>query len=109
MTREEEITQAAMSYRKNVKEHGEGFAVGVNRQYAFEAGAQWADEHPKSPWISVEDKLPADDECVLSVEITGKGKCHSHLDYYDSESGEWDSGCEMVSYWMPIPELPKGK
>ena len=24
----------------------------------FEAGVKWADAHPKSPWISVEDDLP---------------------------------------------------
>ena len=24
----------------------------------FEAGVKWADEHPKSPWISVKDDLP---------------------------------------------------
>ena len=48
MTRDEQVTEATEYYYNDI-----GLRV------AFEEGAQWADEHPKSPWISVEERLPA--------------------------------------------------
>ena len=47
MTREEPATEASEYYYNDI-----GLRV------AFEEGAQWADEHPKCPWISVNDRLP---------------------------------------------------
>ena len=33
----------------------------------FESGVKWADEHPKSPWISVKDDLPCNhDELFIN-------------------------------------------
>lgn len=32
---------------------------------AFAAGAEWADAHPKNPWISVKDRLPEPEQEVL--------------------------------------------
>ena len=46
MTRKDEITIASCAY-------GSG-----GSSIDFEAGAKWADNNPKSPWISVEDDLP---------------------------------------------------
>ena len=54
MTREEQIREAAkkttglFSYRN-------GYSTAED---AFIAGANWADNNPKSPWISVKERLP---------------------------------------------------
>lgn len=32
---------------------------------SFEAGVEWADNHPKSPWISVKDDLPCNHKELL--------------------------------------------
>lgn len=50
MTRTEEIQQAADA---NFRPEWHGSLID-----AFVQGAEWADEHPKSSWISVEDRLP---------------------------------------------------
>lgn len=81
----------------------------------FKHAVEWADEHPKSPWISVKERMPKDGEDVIfNVKFEGafvgifegvyngqpwwKASDHNgnHIDMYN------------VNYWMPIPELPKG-
>ena len=53
MTREEEIKQAA----------NENATCAI---LDYIDGALWADEHPKSPWISVEERLP-EKNCKVMV------------------------------------------
>ena len=36
---------------------------------AFICGAYWADDNPKSPWISVDDDLPCNHEELIDKEI----------------------------------------
>ena len=84
----------------------------------FEEGIKWADNNPKSPWISVNDDLPCNHEELI---ITS--------DYYEKETIEvitinefkmiglnymilcdnkwkWKYDIEFY-YWMPIPEVLK--
>lgn len=107
MTREEQIREAAkkttglFSYR-----HGYSTA-----EDAFVAGAQWADNNPKSPWISVEERLPEPEKEVI---IINKRK-HIDIDFLtdDGEDGYywWKSydtiwrDEDKITHWMPIPEL----
>ena len=107
MTREEQIREAAkkttglFSYR-----HGYSTA-----EDAFVAGAQWADNNPKSPWISVEDRLPEPEREVI---IVNKRK-QIDIDFLtdDGEDGYywWKSDeiiwCDddKITHWMPIPDL----
>ena len=51
MTRQEEIHSVS-------NQLSELYKCSKTFKMGFEEGAQWADEHPKSPWISVEDDLP---------------------------------------------------
>ena len=98
MTREEEIKFAAnedILYRDSV--------VAIDR---FIAGAEWADEHPKSPWISVEDRLPEYGELVLAV-IEGE-VCLCECATDDGVWFERGLTTDKPTYWMPIPEIPKG-
>lgn len=112
MTREEEIRQAAEEYSGLPK-----------YQDPFILGAQWADEHPKDPWISVNERLPEEFQIVF-VRMQG-GSCDSAM-YTNGvfrrdlqlNFGMKDDGYTIISWqqmfksnithWMPIPELPKG-
>lgn len=77
----------------------------------IKVGVSWADKNPKSPWISVEDKLP--EKGVLVIVKTGIDNCY--LAAKDSVALPKDEFmlpqlCEYVdevTHWMPIPELPK--
>ena len=104
MTREEEIRQEALKWKTNDNE--------FTTQTAFEAGAKWADEHSKSPWISTKECLP---ECSVNVLLLVDGNviCVGHLVMLQ-EGKEWmifnDRWRELdyVDYWMPIPGFPRG-
>lgn len=89
------------------------FEVGGFFDFAFYIGARWSDEHPKSQWISVKDRLPQLGHSVLVALPDGTCSTGSLLDY--SEVNYWNidhSGdlteVEDSDYWMPLPELPKG-
>ena len=73
--------------------------------HGIKVGVSWADENPKSPWISVEDRLP-DDGVLVIVAYRGRfGEILYASDAFHIDSG-WE-GHEDVVAWMPIPELPK--
>ena len=79
--------------------------------HGIKVGVSWADENPKSPWISVEDRLPEPEKEVI---ILNKRK-HTDIDFLtdDFEGGYywWKSDesifCEddEITHWMPIPKL----
>ncbi len=127
MTRDEEIRKEAD--RRTEK--------GNEDPLGFEAGAWWADEHPQSPWISPDVKLPDPHEQVL-VCVHKEGRSltirprpfefelnsrfteaeqsrilrrtrFSNSDFYD-KYGFLKHGADVynVLYWMHIPEAPKG-
>ena len=96
----------------------------------FEAGVKWADYHPKSPWISVEDDLPCNHEELMVKDEKGRLETKRVLvriqetdtsfkrPYFaDCMMSKWDgeeSGflwhlCSQgyITHWMPIPEPPK--
>lgn len=86
---------------------------------AFEQGAQWADTHPQSPWISVSDQLPQQYKPVVVLfynrAIDGSKEYDSCGGFYNSV-GEWIAfGYNVqnakinstVTHWMPIPDPPQ--
>lgn len=103
MTREAQIRQSAADWlRYNHPKCTQDMLV-----EAFRCGAQWADEHPKSPWISVEDKLP-DDGVLVIVAYRGRfGEILYASDVFHIDYGWESSYYDKVVAWMPIPELPK--
>ena len=107
MTREEQITQAARDIALN-------WNVGRGNEFYYRLDklteiARWADEHPKSPWISVKDRLPEKINKFMSEPVlcryTRGSKEYFHVSQYDFEFDEWQ--ISNVTHWMPIPELPK--
>lgn len=70
-------------------------------------GLSIADANPKSPWISVNEKLPPVEKynmsiMVLAVNTEGKIK----FSKYDYDVEEWITPeSDIFTHWMPIPEL----
>ena len=98
MTREEQISIASCAYGSR------GSSID------FTAGAKWADSNPKSPWISVEEELPRQDEEVIVLcddlnvapnykisfgHIVDKTICQDY--------NGWN--IPNVVYWFPMPKL----
>lgn len=115
MTREEEINKASMEFASDVSE-----AYEYSYKEGFIDGGEWADNHPKSPWISVNVDLPCNHE-----EFTRKSRMSTKLvlvrtrkaayfvNYMIKGKSKWEWFCAVddiedeIEYWMPIPELPK--
>lgn len=118
MTREELIKKEAEIYtdnRDNYVEWSDGWEAHNDIKFvekAFIEGAEWADKNPKSPWISVEDYLPKQDEEVIVLcdnlntapfykiafgHIVDKTICKNY--------NGWN--IPHVVYWFPMPKFPK--
>jgi len=102
MTRREDILQHAIEC---------GCIEGTAEYYGFLQGAEWADAHQPSPWISVEDRLPKKSVGYFSQWVLCRYKRGSriyyHVGMYDYEFDEWSIA--NVTHWMPIPELQTTK
>lgn len=112
MKREEEIEKEAYRQEELVNMDAESFIE----------GAKYADNHHKSPWISVEDGLPNNETklYIIYCEAYNKNgdnienKHHElYLANFDKETLSW-SNIESyenyffdVLYWMSLPEPPK--
>ena len=104
MTREEQIAVASCAYGMR------GSSID------FAAGATWADKHPKSPWISVDDDLPCNHDSMIcevckgveyetnrvlvllidgTIEISYMFRLTPHA---------WHWNTYKVTHWMPLPE-----
>ena len=114
MTREEEIDNAKTTFYKRVLEDDYYY----DPRDCFEEGAKWADEHSKSPWISIEDDLPCNHEELIcgagiiegteTIEVFAINTSDNiWIDYMIYENGKWRWNDFEPSYWMIAPKLPK--
>lgn len=121
MTREEEIRNAVDTIIPiPPSENGRKYEQALMAT-GFEAGVKWADSHPKSPWISVDEDLPCNHEALLVTQggtqtikvITAyeDGDFSSDFMIKDSFNDNWDWNCwnghYAPDYWMIPPKLPK--
>lgn len=112
MTREEEIKNAACTH-----------CAAADVMLGFIGGAEWADRHPKSPWISVEERLPEEGQQILeayTMECTASGlksfneeilfSCYRGKFVCDGKEKNYGIGkCKSTTHhWMPIPQIEKG-
>ena len=109
MTREEEISNAIDDFLNK-----EDLTCLSCAAYSFKKGAEWADNHPKSPWISVKDDLPCNhSELMFEFQVFTKivivkydnGDINFERMIKDNK-GNWKF-IGNVTHWMPITELPK--
>ena len=93
--RQKDIHQAASDkYIYNLKERG-----------AFVAGANWADKHPKCPWIDINVELPEAKKRVIF--LCNNGNAYFGYNNIDNKSATVTNAPDgvKVTHWMPIPEL----
>ena len=122
MTREEQIKKQADIYTDDASNYTEwsddgGWSNSNDIdlvEKAFIEGAKWADNNPKSPWISVEDDLPCNHEELTHSNYTDRVIVLARNEFpevefmYKVEEGVWVwTTLKNVSYWMPIPKLPE--
>lgn len=110
MTRDEQIRQVADIFSTNDLLSFSGACEELS--YGFIEGAKWADEHQRSPWISVKEDLPCNHKELLlstgyhtvSVFTYKKGGACG-IDSMINRNGkwEWEAWKENYLYWMPIP------
>lgn len=89
---------------------------------SFEAGAQWADEHPISSWISVKEELPYNNPNFIHFGFTNRvlvrdKKWNVFVAYMKkNKDNKWiwysdiDDNFNLLSYithWMYIPKIEK--
>ena len=110
MAREEEIDNAKTAFYKRVLEDDYYY----DPRDCFEEGAKWADEHTKSPLISVEDDLPCNHQELLEAKYETKKVFvlktggFPDVDYMLKVNGKWTwASYKNSKFWMPIPEPPK--
>ena len=108
MTREEEVKHAA--YAKYCNSESICFTLLCN---SFKQGAEWADANPKSPWIRVEDDLPCNHQDLTHSNYTDRVLISARNGFVEvtfmskiENIWVWETPIK-VSYWMPIPKLPK--
>ena len=95
MTRDEKIRQAYKAYMDN------GGMFQSNLWFAFKAGAEWADEHPKNIWHDASEE-PQENEYVLIQ--------YDENDYdvtLTQSTDEWDTWCGTckIIRWAYLKDL----
>ena len=84
----------------------------LNWSHAYESVMVELDRMPNAQgWISVEDRLPEPDECVLAYTVFGERHIFSSdedADSYDERGRYYSSGKHReVTHWMHLPNPPK--
>ena len=85
-------------------------------QNGFINGAEWADNNPKNPWISVEDDLPFNHKELL--DSSKRMTFQVFIRYDDDRYGfscmakildewKWLNNWNKITHWMKVPEIPK--
>lgn len=100
------LQQAAKAYQEKEHEIWTGKGMASELQKAFIAGAEW--QQQQSPWISIDERMPEDNQLVL----TSSGIYGTKLLVWNAFHGVWDDEdgddvyCERdkIDAWMPIPE-----
>ena len=119
MTRQEEIHSVS-------NQLSELYKCSKTFKMGFEAGAKWADEHPKYTWISVNDDLPCNYPNNIRFGITNNviatdgtsifilhmKRCKDNKWIWCGDDSVDDTVYSVVfsnsiTHWMPFPKPPK--
>lgn len=111
MERKQKIALVATNYRLAYGKEAKGY-----EEIDFKAGAEWADQHPQSPWISIRKMLPNKDQDVIMCDKYGNifigcikfviGE--RNMMYLETYRRIGDVKIEDITHWMHIPQPPKG-
>lgn len=118
MTREEEIRTAVDTIVPILPSNNGRTYEQALIASGVESGIKWADENPKSLWISIKDDLP----CNHSEMICGRENIdgtetidvfcsnfygHIWTDFMVYENGKWRWNDFQPDFWMLPPKLPR--
>ena len=115
MTRQEEIDKA---FEKALPAT-EGYTPFYCEKVAFRLGAEWADNNPKSPWISVKESLPNDNPNNIHYGFTNRVLVTNGENIFvaymrNVKDNKWIWWSEdnndishMVTHLMSFPKPPK--
>ena len=119
MTREGEALEATKRFEKSLYDSDVASLTRSDMGFAYMSGIKWADENPKSPWISVDDDIPCNHEELITtngryekntiyvITIDKYGIIESnYMVLYDDGKWEWKYSLPAPCYWMLIPKLP---
>ena len=116
--RERQIENAALKY---IEENSiNGYVRISDPKDVFIEGADWADNNPISPWISVKEELPCDEkdmviEFIKDVELRTKKVVVlledgfidiTYMYNFLPHGWHWNIN-DVITHWFPIPEPPK--
>ena len=110
MTREEEIDLAKKVFNEGLH---------YDPRICFEEGIEWADNHPKSHWISVNEDLPCNNPNNIHFGFTNKVLATNGKNIFIAymkkrKDGKWiwcsDDNVVLsysITHWMSVPKLPE--
>ena len=119
MTREEKALKASKRFEMSLTE-SDILSLSISDiGFAFQSGKRWADNNPKSPWISVKYELPCDNpnnihfgfpNRVLATD--GENIFVAYMKKDKDNKWIWCSEdnvdiSHIITHWMPFPEPPK--
>ena len=113
MTRKKQIKQASIEYTIKNRPRcigGDAFAemaYELNRNRAFEEGAEWADEHPINVWHNVSEKPELNQYFLAQI---GDNAFDTFIMFMDENKDwrKWSEGMN-IKMWAHINDLlPKG-
>lgn len=118
MTREEEIRTAVDTIVPILPSNNGRTYEQALIASGVEAGIKWADENPKSPWITIKVDLPCNhNELICSKEISEGTETFDVFvmneygdiwdDYMVYENGKWRWNDFEPDFWMVPPKLSK--
>lgn len=90
-------------------EDNHGYGVKDTFQVGFAQGAQW--QAKQSPWISVEERLPDNNNDLYIVLDTNLDPPACGVCDFDPNINKWVGAGGIIAHpthWMPIPALSKG-
>ena len=117
MTRQEEIRNAVDTiFPIPPSEKGRKYEQALMAT-GFESGIKWADEHPKSPWISVKQDLPCNHSELISPDKSSENLTvteyvvavvygYKVLTRMYEVDGKWYWETDEPTHWFAIPEPP---
>ena len=113
-TRQQEVSDAKNAFYERIVDEG----VYYDPKDCFEEGTEWADSHPKSPWISVKHDLPCNHSELISPDKSSENLTvteyvvvvvygYKILSRMYELDGKWYWETDEPTHWFPIPDPPK--
>ena len=113
-TRQQEVNNAKNAFYERIFDE----SVYYDPKDCFEEGVEWADSHPKSPWISVKQDLPCNHSELISPNESREGLTvteyvvaaicgYKVLSRMYELDGKWQWETDEPTHWFAIPDPPK--